>query len=537
MLRRSLLAAASLLALDPAGASADVTATYGRPGTASALTIEVALNGDVRAGNDQAGYFLWTKGQGYEVRPGPGGPSVIRTADTAAARVGARPASQIMRPWLPADTVTINGRTGTRYFIDGARHNPGAVPLVISGDPSLATLAAGYRRYAAMQESSFPGDDSPERISFRETIARGAPIAFYGMQLVTVSVAAIPAPRFRVPAEPIAAALVRQRADAVRAAMASTTTLTPEEVQRGRDRFIKRAVWASGRLWLLTDSGTLSSVAPGERSRRVEPTPEPVAEICVAGAAPVVLGSGGQLSRLEGGSWRASQRLALDGESIQAISCNDRRVIVVTRRHVATLENERLRYAALSKPLSGPITRTAPFDTGAALLLGTDQGEWGGSLERIDTTTGAINEVPGLVGPINGVGPEPGRPDCLVTTVGLVHMFPHGQVVEVCGNTVRRLYYKPYTIETSWPADPPKLPFETVPFYTLAEAGSKLWIAGGDGLYAITANRPIAFRKMPPFEQIDGVDISFAVPGLALVRTDIDARVSLGGGAPLLVAR
>jgi hypothetical protein len=42
---------------------------------------------------------------------------------------------------------------------------------------------------------------------------------------------------------------------------------------------------------------------------------------------------------------------------------------------------------------------------------------------------------------------------------------------------------------------------------------------------------------MPPFEQIDGVNISFAVPGLALVRTDIDAQVSLGGGAPLLVAR
>ena len=72
---------------------------------------------------------------------------------------------------------------------------------------------------------------------------------------------------------------------------------------------------------------------------------------------------------------------------------------------------------------------------------------------------------------------------------------------------------------------------------TLTAAADGLWVAGGDGLYTITAGRPITFKIMPPFERIDGVDISFAVPGLALVRTDIDAHVSLGGGAPLLVAR
>lgn len=69
---------------------------------------------------------------------------VTRTADSAAARAGIRPASEIMQSWVPVDTVSINGRTGTRYFISGARHNPGAMPLVISGDPSLALLAAGH---------------------------------------------------------------------------------------------------------------------------------------------------------------------------------------------------------------------------------------------------------------------------------------------------------------------------------------------------------------------------------------------------------
>lgn len=533
---QSLLSVA-LFALTPIEALADVTATYQRPGAIDTFTIEVASNGDVRAGNDKSGYYLWTGDQGYDVEPGPGGPLVIRTADTAAARADARPTSEIMRPWLPVDTVAIKGRIGTRYFIDGAHHNPGAVPLIISRDPALAALAAGYRRYAAMQESSFPGDDSPERVSFRGVVAQGAPIQLHDMQLVAISSAAIPAARFRVPAEPGAAALIRKHWEAVRAATISSSGPSAEDIQQERDRFIKRAVWASSRLWLLTDRGTLSSVAPGELGRRAEPMPGPAADICVAGATPVILGMDGQLSRLEGVSWHAIQRVPLSGEVVRAISCTERRVIVVTQSHVAVLANGRQRYLTLSKPLTGPIVRTAPFDTGTMLLLGLDEGEWGGGLERIDTVSGAVSEVPSLGGPINGVGPEPGRSECLIASVGLVHFFPSGQLVEVCGDKTRRLYYKPYTIETSWPVDPPKLPFQTVPFYTLTRVAGELWVAGGDGLYAIAADRLITFRKMPPFEQIDGVYISFAVPRLALVRTDIDAHVSLGGGVPLLVAR
>ncbi len=527
MVRYSSLLSVALLGLVPTRAGADVTATYQSPGatsTAGALTIEVASNGDVRAGNDDRGYYLWTNGRGYEVGPGPGGPTVIRTADIAAARI--RPASEIMQPWLPVDTVSVNGRKGTRYFINGARHNPGAMPLVISRDPSLALLAAGHRRLADMQ-SSFPSANSLEHVSFREVIAQGAPIDLLGSQLVSISTAAIPSIRFRLPAEPVAA---------VHAAM-DPAAANPEDRQQVQDRFIKRAVWASDRLWLLTERGTLSSVAPGETNRRTETTPGPAADICVAGAAPVILGVDGQLSRLEDRSWHAMQRLDLNGEAVQALSCTDQRVIAVTRSRLVVSAGGRQRAVALSTPLTGPIVRTTPFDTGTLLLLGLAKGEWGGGLKRIDTGTGAVSEVPGLDGPINGVGPEPGRPGCVVATVGLVHFLPSGQVVEACGDKVRRLYYKPYTMQPSWPADPPKLPSETVPFYTLTAAADGLWIAGGDGLYAITAGGPIIFQTMPPFERIDGVDISFAVPGLALVRTDVDAHVSLGGGAPLLVAR
>jgi hypothetical protein len=86
-----------------------------------------------------------------------------------------RPASEIMQPWFPVDTVSINGRKGIRYFIGDARHHSSAMPLVISRDPSLTRLAIGHQRLAAMQESSFPGADSPKRVSFREVIVQGAP--------------------------------------------------------------------------------------------------------------------------------------------------------------------------------------------------------------------------------------------------------------------------------------------------------------------------------------------------------------------------
>ena len=31
--------------------------------------------------------------------------------------------------------------------------------------------------------------------------------------------------------------------------------------------------------------------------------------------------------------------------------------------------------------------------------------------------------------------------------IGLVHFFPHGRIVEVCGNEVKRLYFEPYQQE------------------------------------------------------------------------------------------
>jgi len=195
----------------------------------------------------------------------------------------------------------------------------------------------------------------------------------------------------------------------VRAATSSVAS-TSEEGQLGQDRFIKRAAWAADRLWLLTETGTLSNVAPGEINRRTEATSGPVADICVAGTAPNILGADGQLSRLKQRFWYAMERLDLNEEAVQALSCTEQRMIAVSRNRLMVSAGGRQRVITLSTPLTGPIVRTAPFDTGTTLFVGLAKGQWRGGLKRIDTITGTVNEVPGLGGPINGVGPVPGRP-------------------------------------------------------------------------------------------------------------------------------
>lgn len=150
------------------------------------------------------------------------------------------PASEIMQPWAPVDTVSINAEREPATSL-AVPVKFGAMPPVISRDPSLALLAAGHRRLAAMQQSSFPGADSPECVSFRKVLAQGAPIDILGSQLVSITTAPIPSMRFRIPAEPVAAALVHANRAAVRAAT-TLAAATPEDRQHEKDRFIERAI-------------------------------------------------------------------------------------------------------------------------------------------------------------------------------------------------------------------------------------------------------------------------------------------------------
>ena len=548
-LRRRCLLPALLATLAPMPAHADLTATYQRPGARAAITIEVASNGDMRVSGEDDGYKLWAGGEGYEVMAGPGGPLVMRVAEIAATRAGVRSSSVMLKPWVPVGEATVAGRAGTKYMISGAENNPDASALVISRDPALTALRDAFIRYEAMGAATFPGDDGPERKSLRAALSTGAPIDYAGLQLIALSTAPIPPERFRLPASPVSTAEVQ----AYWAPPPQDAPPTPEELKRQRDASIRRAIFAGGKLWLLTDSGALSSLAPGSRARHDERVPGRVADICASAGAPLILAIGPHglaLWRNAGAGWQPLATVKTgEQEFIEALSCSPKHILVLTNARVIILESGHQRAVPLSAKITGPSVMTTPLDTGPALYVGLDQGEWGGGLVRIDLASGAMTKPSRVDGglcagplnpgcdPVNGVAREPGKPGCLVVAIGLVHFYAHGRLTELCGNRIRRLYYKPYTVETSWPPDPPTEPDSTVPFYGLAEAGGTLWAVGSDGLYAISSDGRLSFRKTPVFDDADGVAVSFAVPGLVLVRTSINGRVALSGAVPILVPR
>jgi hypothetical protein len=185
------------------------------------------------------------------------------------------------------------------------------------------------------------------------------------------------------------------------------------------------------------------------------------------------------------------------------------------------------------------------------VFVGYNAGEWGGGLRRIDRRTGHVEVVARNVSgelcggplntgcdPVNGIVTEPWKPECVVVAVGLVHMSPHGRLVQVCGPSVQRLLVRPYGDES--PRDPTNKddePFSTVAFFGLARAGDVLWAVGIDGLYQVGVRGAVKQRPLPAFTNVGGVEVSFAIPHMVLVLTRVNQRRSASGNVPMLVPR
>lgn len=533
-----LLTAFLLLALLPTAARADMTATFGRPGGRTEAKIEVASNGDLRWSQGDRAYFLSRDGTDYMVFPGPGGPRVMRYADYLAESGALGPHQDDVIRHLVADgTATVNGRSGTAMFVRPAATPNWPALLVIDPDPALAPLARAEARIFAMED--FGGLSATMVEEIKRGLAGGASLRFLNLDLKVINTDPIPAERFALPAEVMVVEPRQATADA--------------EPDRVADDAFKRAVFARGRLWLLTDGGKLRTVAENGATAVISGLAGVPVDLCVQDGAPVVLGyaAGQWTAYRDGGSdWTPLGTVATGGDEFVALNCTDERMTVVTNKRMITLSGGAARSVTLSKSPARAVMATT-FDTGDAVLLGLDAGEWGGGLHRIARTDGKVTTVSRTPGgdacggplsvacsPVNGIAREPGKPGCLVVAIGLVHMMPSGRLVEVCGDRVARLYFKPYTLERHWTYDPAATePYETVPFYGLVEADGALWAVGLDGLYRIGADGGITFSKLPPFHDVGGASVSFALPHLVLVRTSINRRVSVSGAAPMLLAR
>jgi hypothetical protein len=319
--------------------------------------------------------------------------------------------------------------------------------------------------------------------------------------------------------------------------------------------FIKRAVFAEGQLWLLSDTGELSSVDEGARAREVEKLPQAPLDLCLRGGSPMVVTCRDRacatwtLRQRTGGTWPVYADIDTHGDQLASLSCAPDGVTLLTTRRLVEIAGGKTTVVTLSEQVGLGTVTTLNVDAGQA-FAGVNAGEWGGGLWRIDRRTGKVAPIErNATGelcdgplntkcdPVNGVEAEPWRPGCIVAAIGLVHFSPHGRLVEICGDEITRLYFKPYGSEPTRRSGKSDEPFETVAFFGLVRAGPSLWAAGIDGLYRIEKGRVAEVVKLPPFTTVGGIQVSFAVPHLALVLTGINWRRSISMGVPMLVAR
>ncbi|HYG30476.1 MAG TPA: hypothetical protein VD887_09695 [Allosphingosinicella sp.] len=192
-------------------ARADLTAHYRHVDGSGTVRVEVAGNGDARFEmSGQPWRLIHRSGVSYVVYLLPGGPLVARIDDLRqlATEHGGEPPSLAISSMrlVPRGEVRMGGFSGRAYHLqmpDGPTSRP---QLVVSQDPALAPIGQAWLRQidfsmAMLRARGAPVPDAVTRI--REVLTTGSPIYYGGQQLQRIDNAAIPAERFRLPAEPV----------------------------------------------------------------------------------------------------------------------------------------------------------------------------------------------------------------------------------------------------------------------------------------------------------------------------------------------
>jgi len=337
----------------------------------------------------------------------------------------------------------------------------------------------------------------------------------------------------------------------------SLPTATDAAQRDDQDAFLKRAVYAENRLWVLTDAGGVSSISEGQEKRTKEILPERAADLCATGGHPTVVtggrmgGSAWTLRRHEAGAWSVVAAVPANGDKLLAMACTRDKATLLTSRRLIEFDGKQQSAVVLSDQLGlGPVLVASTYATPDQFFVGLNAGEWGGGLLRIDRSSGKIgivekNTSGELCGgplntscdPVNGIVAEPGKPGCIAAAIGLVHMAPHGRVVEVCGDEVQRIFYKPYGKNEPRANGRNEEPFSTVAFFRLASDGETMQAVGIDGIYSLDGKGTEQFTPLPHFKDIGGIGVSFDIPHYVLVLTNINQRMSMSGAVPLMVPR
>jgi hypothetical protein len=319
---------------------------------------------------------------------------------------------------------------------------------------------------------------------------------------------------------------------------------------RADPAMIQAAAFADDRLWLLAGDGALSSIAENGYGRAAEPLGGRALALCVQSRRLLTLaanaGDRWTLRRRDGAGWIEVASIGSRGDTFVGMSCDEGGVSLLTNRHLITLGDATPRSVALSDHLNPGVTRTL-LSAGDLLFVGANAGEFGGGLQRIDRQTGKVTQLQRndqvdpcdavldrQCDPVTGLASAPWRPDCTLAVVGMVHMSSRGRLVEICGDRIEPFYAK----DLRYPEEQSRRGWvDQVAFFGANRSGDTVWAVGIDGLYQFRDRKLVDFAPLPKFQTVGGVKVSFDLPGVVLVLTDINQSVSLSGSVPILVPR
>lgn len=486
---------------------------------------------------------------------------VQAAADAAVAEIQAAHGSsapEASQPYVPPtliqrEGVVVNGRSGRGYSYRHADTNREEVFAVISNDPALAPVGAAMlsaleaERVLERAAGTFIPPRGPMDPDEVRILISGTPIQYYTARLREVESVALPA--IALPAEPETGAAVRSRLAAERAARNAPS---PPE------RNASRALFAGGRLYLVTGDHRLVSLAEGETSLRRHDPAGAVLDACVLDGALLALLGDEQgernwgISRWDGFEWRQVRAIDRDGDEPVALACTSEGAFLLTNTRLIDLTPVRPAILRLQgEPIHVPIT-VAVHVTPEAVFVGLNAGEWGGGLRRIDRRSGRIetlarNATGGLCdGPLNtecdpvqGLATIPWRPDCVAAAIGLIHMMGHGRLTMVCPGRIEQLY----AALADEIEDPERARqaaqgrHGSVPFFGLAARGNSLIAIGHNGVHRIAADGTSTHVPLPRFVRVEGVLVSFALPDVVLAVTGINGRASVSGAVPIMAVR
>ncbi|MDG2005040.1 MAG: hypothetical protein P8J20_17085 [Novosphingobium sp.] len=323
----------------------------------------------------------------------------------------------------------------------------------------------------------------------------------------------------------------------------------------GEFRAITQAAFADGKLWLLEDDGNLVSVSPAQGETALIDVGGKVLDICKSqGHLAVLIDDSGTLTlkRASIDGWVELSSASSGGDRLIAMDCETDQIgaVLVTNNRLIEMADGEVRSIGLSSNIEPPYVTATALVADDAIWLGLNNGEWGGGLHRISRAGGQVetielNRSGELCGgplntdcdPVNGLAASPWKPNCMMAAVGLVHMIAHGRLVEICGNTVRRLYFKPFEPQPPHNTFDDGEPASTIAFFGLARVPAGVIATGIDGIYRFNEARNPQFQSLPKFQEIDGYRVSFDIPDVVIVFTEVNARASLSGSVPLMAVR